>query len=401
MAVSTAALILIVSIMGGFGQAIKKRLAAKEAHLAIYFNDNPFAQTNPLKTAQAKSLLFDKEEPPAIFSHLTSEQKKGIQSAVVFETQDLILKSQKKFKGVSAIGYSQSQWDETAYQALFEPSNKAAALPRYPRHSPSPLTPLQDKETLLSHELALEMDLAPGDEAHFIPLIGLLLPPNIPPPIKRFKIKGLLPAGSTQKEALFIYHKQGLMDFGDFSKINYRAEIQLYNPEEAPVYQNLFKNYKTQTWMERNSTLFFTLKLEKFMMTLLLGLAVVISCLGMSSALFLLMTQKKDDMAILHAMGLSPKQIVKIFTGVGLSLAFISLLAGALIGLSGTVFLKYSEFNFLPEMYQDRTLPAVFMPFNYLMILSGALLLAWISCRLPTKHFSRINPAELLKAINF
>ena len=157
------------------------------------------------------------------------------------------------------------------------------------------------------------MGLASGHELTLIPLAGLLLPPNLMPPVKRFKVKGALPTNSTGKEALSIYYKQGLMDFGDFSKINYRAEIKLYDPEQAPLYKNLFKNYEVQSWMERNSTLFFALKLEKFIMTLFLVLAFVISCLGVSSALFLLITQKGDDLAILHAMGLSPKGLIQNF----------------------------------------------------------------------------------------
>ncbi|MCZ0933332.1 MAG: hypothetical protein OXJ52_09305, partial [Oligoflexia bacterium] len=44
-AVSITALILIVSIMGGFGSAIKSRLLSKQAHLIIEFNKTPF----PLK----------------------------------------------------------------------------------------------------------------------------------------------------------------------------------------------------------------------------------------------------------------------------------------------------------------------------------------------------------------
>ena len=403
-----AALILIVSIMGGFGKAIQSRLLDKEAHLVIHFKENPFLNKALTKTKK-KSLFFDKEEPPVIFSHLTQEQKKGIQSAIIFETQDLILKSYKNFKGVTAIGYSKNQWNKKMEQIFSEEENNLNSLnlnKNQLNQSPIqnsqshliPLKPDQKKEILLSEDLALEMNLTSGDDLNLIPLAGLLLPPNLLPPVKRFKVKGIFPTASTIKEAFSIYYKQGLMDFGDFSKINYRAEIKLYDPEQVLTYQNLFKNYEVQNWMERNSTLFFALKLEKFIMTLFLGLAFLISCLGVSSALFLLITQKGDDLAILHAMGLSQKELIKIFTKVGLSLTSISLFAGTFIGLSGTVFLKYNKnINFLPEIYQDRTIPAVFMPSNYLMILIGALLIAWISCYLPTKHLSRIKPSELLK----
>ena len=399
MIVSVSALVLIVSIMGGFGEAIKTRLLAKEAHLLIHFQDNPFLNG---PTKKKKSLLFDKEEPPIIFSELTEEQKKGIQSAFVFETQDLILKNDQGFKGVSAIGYSVGQWNQKREQSLSWTKNNPYFInsiqsPKVSENNPSPLKLNPEKEVLLSQDLALEMNLSPGDELNLIPLAGLLLPPNLPPPIKRFKIKGILSESATGKSISSLYYKQGLMDFGDFSQIKYRAEIRLHDPEQASVYQNLFKKYKAQNWMERNSTLFFALKLEKFIMTLFLGLALLISCLGISSALFLLMTQKGEDIAILQAMGLSQKETTKIFTRVGLILAFIGLFGGAFIGLCGTLFLKYNSINILPEMYRDRTIPAMFMPLNYLVIFLGAFFLAWLSCYLPTRHLSRIKPSELIK----
>ena len=400
-----AALILIVSVMGGFGKAIKSRLLSKEAHLVIHFKDNPFLKTNSVKTKK-KSLFFEREEHPFIFSSLTKKQKEGIKEAVIFETQNLILKGSKGFKGVLAIGYSKDLWEKKILQTSFftdiESEARLISLQSDSSLSrPAPLQPDQKKEVLLSYELSLETGLFPGDDLILVPLVGLLLPPNLPPPIKKFKIKGVLQETLTGKDAFSIYYKQGLMDFGDFSKTNYRAEIKLHDPEQVSTYQNLFKQYKVQNWIQRNSTLFFALKLEKFIMTLFLVLALVISCLGISSALFLLMTQKGEDLAILYAMGLSQKEIIKIFTGVGLSLAFMGLFSGAFIGFSGTIFLKYNSINLLPEIYQDRTIPAIFMPINYLMIFSGSLLLAWVSCYLPTKYLSRIKPAKLLKITGF
>ena len=136
-------------------------------------------------------------------------------------------------------------------------------------------------------------------------------------------------------------------------------------------------------------------------MTLFLILSLVISCLGISSALFLLMTQKGKDLAILHAMGLSQKEIIKTFTKVGLYLSFMGLLVGVFIGLAGTFFLKYNRINILPAMYQDRTIPAIFVPTQYLAIFLAVVILAWISCYLPTRYLARIKPAELLKITSF
>lgn len=392
--ISIAALILIISIMGGFGEAIKSRLLSKEAHLVVHFKDNPF--TKDKKHIEKKSVFLNKEKQLGIFSSLTQKQRAGIKEVLVFEKQDLILKSPDGFKGVSAIGYSQKKWDEKASQAYsFSEENSVPG-------KAVPFKPVIQKEALISSELSLNTKLFSGDELILIPLAGILLPPSLLPPIKGFVVKGILPQSSTPTEDFLIYYKQGLMDFGDFSKIKYGAEVKLYDPEKVLIYKNLLKGHKVQTWRERNSLLFFALKLEKFVMTLFLVLSLVISCLGISSALFLLMAQKAKDLAIFHAMGLSQKDIVKVFTRVGLYLTFIGLFSGALIGYCGTLFLKYNTLiNFLPEMYQDRTLPAVFLPFSYFVILLSSLFLAWVSCYLPTRHLSHIKPSELLKITGF
>ena len=387
--------------MGGFGEAIKSRLLDKQAHLTIQFDQNPFLLKKNTKPNQKPGLFFGESEPELFFSKLTKEQEKGIKNVIVFETQELILKSNQGFKGVSAIGYSEKKWNQKLNTAL---TNEFFTLKNNLKPPPSPPSPLKTtakKEILLSHELSLETGLSVNDTINFIPLTGLLLPPSLPPPIKTFKIKAVLPPTEIAQENFSIYYKQGSMNFGDFSKIGYKAEIQLYQPEKTSSYQELFKNYKTKNWMEQNSNLFFALKLEKFIMTLFLIIAFVISCLGISSALLLLMTQKREDIAILQAIGSSQKEIVKIFTKMGIYLSSFGISLGALIGILGTLILKHNRFNLLPEMYQDRTIPAVFLPLNYLIILIGAFALSWFFCYLPSRYFSRINTVELLKSSQF
>ena len=412
---SVTALILIVSIMGGFGKAIQSRLLSQEPHLVIRFQNSPFLNQNlKIKKLSKKnkshnlnntylkkdtdkkiknSLFFDKEEP-AFLSFLNEKQKNGIKETIVFETQDLILKSKEGLKGVSAIGYSKQQWNKKILQLSSDFINPSI------KSKPTPLIPLEDKEVILSHELALETGLSAGDDLILIPISGLLLPPSLLPPTKKLKVKGVL-QNLVKGNVSSIYYQQGLIDFGNFSNINYEAEIKLHQAENFPIYEKLFSQYETQNWVERNSTLFFALKLEKFIMTLFLILSLLISCLGIASALVLLIIQKSKDIAILHAIGLSPKQIVSIFTKVGLYLSLIGLFSGAFIGICGTLFLKYNTINLLPEIYQDRTIPATFLLYEYLAILLGAFLISWISCYLPTKYLGQIKTTELLKITGF
>ena len=370
--------------MEGLGEAVKERLLSKQAHLRVQFNENPFSNTQPV--LDKKNLLFGgpKPLPNFLFQSLDAQQKQGIQSVQTFEIQELILKSPKGFKGVSAKGYDNAIWEQIKESSFIE--------------NQPPLSPIKPgKGVLISYALSVETGLTLGDEAIFVPIMGLLLPEGMPPPVKMFKVEGVIDIDS----ATSIYYRQGDMDFGKFSQADYQSEIQLQQPEKALEYQALFKPYKVKNWMEENSNLFFALKLEKLIMTLFFVISLVISCLGISSALLLLMTQKSEDIAILQAMGMSQKDIIKSFTKIGLHLSSLALFIGGVFGLSIVLLLKFNRIPLLPEIYQDRTIPAHFLPLDYTLIFLGAWLVSYIFCYLPTHYFTRMNVISLLKRTHF
>ncbi len=372
LAVSVAALILITSIMGGFGKAITSRLISNEPHLIIDLKENPFFNNK-------QELSFIKQK------------HKGIQETIFFETQDLIVKTPLGFKGVVATGYTLENLKNKVSEFnlfSFEPLESSLTDTNFKKGK---------RDILLNYTLFRELNLNIGDELTLIPLKSLLLPPSMVPPIKKVRVKTVVEDDNRKSSGFSIFYERGVLDFGRYSQIKYGAEVKLQDPENYVFYQDLFKDYKFSSWVDRNSTLFFALKLEKFMMTLFIVLAIIISCLGISSALFLLMTQKGKDIGILHAMGLSQQEIIRTFTRLGFYLALMGIFLGLFVGVSGSAFFKFNRFDILPSMYQDRTIPAIFDPLSYLLIVSGAILLAWMACYLPTRHLSRIKPAELLK----
>jgi len=360
LAVSVAALILITSIMGGFGQAITSRLLSNEAHLVIDL-------TNDMSTHNK-------------FKKLISHKKQEIKEVFFFEKQSVIIKVDSKFKGVVATGFSAT---DLKIQTQME----------WPRSIHSTQT---NQGIFVTHRLLSQLNLKVGDTLTLIPLKSLLLPPSMVPPVKQVFVKGII-KNYSQKNVPSIFYEKGSLDFGQYSQIKYGAEIQLHNPENYLSYANWLKDYKWSNWVDRNSTLFFALKLEKFIMILFIVLGILISYLGISSSLFLLMTQKVKDIGIFHSMGLSQKEIVKIFTKLGLYVALIGIILGFIIGILGSVFFKYNQWNILPVMYEDRTLPAILDWFSYLLILVSSLVLAGMACYLPTRYLSQIKVAELLK----
>ena len=90
LAVSVAALVLVLSIMDGFGQSIKERLLSNEAHLIV-------------RSKKKGPPVF--QESKALYALLPEPLKKNIESSIAFETQDILLKTPEQFSGVIAKGY--------------------------------------------------------------------------------------------------------------------------------------------------------------------------------------------------------------------------------------------------------------------------------------------------------
>ena len=180
----------------------------------------------------------------------------------------------------------------------------------------SPLVFTKKKSVLVGYDLSLEKDMEESSSLYALPLSSLLLPPDIPPPLKSLEVKGFLPPTGDKKEGGGIYHIQGDMDFGDFSQKKYLAHIKLFDPSLATSFKKkILKvgDYNVKTWREENSLLLYSLRLEKWAMTLLFALAFLISCLGISSSLFLLILIKAEDLALFKALGLTKKTDLTYF----------------------------------------------------------------------------------------
>ncbi|HAN65279.1 MAG TPA: ABC transporter permease [Chitinophagaceae bacterium] len=116
------------------------------------------------------------------------------------------------------------------------------------------------------------------------------------------------------------------------------VEIKLQkkaDPEKvkAAIQQLLGKGYRVQTMYEQNSSLYQTMKLEKWAIYAILTLILVIAAFNMISALSMLVLEKKDDISILRSMGATKQQVRRIFVTEGVLLGAIGAGTGILLAL--------------------------------------------------------------------
>ncbi len=120
------------------------------------------------------------------------------------------------------------------------------------------------------------------------------------------------------------------------------TEISDLSKIQQELAQLLGGAFKVQTKYEQNTSLYNTMKMEKWAIYAVLTLILFIAAFNMISALTMLVLEKQKDISVLQSMGADKNMILKIFLGEGLLLAGI----GAVAGISMALIVSFIQIKF-------------------------------------------------------
>jgi lipoprotein-releasing system permease protein len=185
------------------------------------------------------------------------------------------------------------------------------------------------------------------------------------------------------------------------------VRVQLFDPMLAEDVASLLvtenPGLKVLTWRQDFGELFQAVQLEKTMMFVLLLLVVAIAGFNIVAGQFMMVSDKRSDIAILRTMGATQRFILSLFLLQGSVISFFGTVAGLILGLllaenidlvvdslaffSGKHLLDGSYFVTVPTriLYWDLF---------FIAVTSGALAL-W-SAWLPARSASQLDPAQNL-----
>lgn len=156
---------------------------------------------------------------------------------------------------------------------------------------------------------------------------------------------------------------------------------------EAKITQELEQQFKCEvnSWKTLYPALVAATKLEKYVMSLLLGLMALLALTNVIALLFMQITQKKRDIALLQTLGMKQYQIVALFIFMGLLLVGSANVCGIIVALSIGFILQKYPFIQLPDAYFCSHLPVHITwqstLFVFCIILLLGLLATWFSAR--------------------
>ena len=151
------------------------------------------------------------------------------------------------------------------------------------------------------------------------------------------------------------------------------------------------------SWHELYPALVSALKLEKYVMFFIIMLIVLVASMNTISLIFMQITQKRRDIAILQAYGMPDKAIRATFFCIGLLIGICGALTGLGTALLLGLIIQHFPFINLPDVYYSSYLPISLDPTLFLIVFITALALTSIATLIPLKGIKRINIANILR----
>lgn len=381
------AIIVVLSVMDGFETALTGRLLSSELHILIEpghtvpgFSGGfvPIAEFE--ETAGSKELVAD----PRVV---------GV-SAVA--SAEAILRSGRSVAGVMLKGVDDARFARLKpriVEALDE-----GALKEDTRRAIESMQGL-----VVGKELAYNLGLIPGDFVTLVSPTETQGPLGAVPRMKRFYVKGIYESSQVEEEIHTVFAQApAVYSFLRLRDVASQWEITVQKSDDAPELANrlrtLLPGYRVKDWVQLNSNLFASLRLERIAMFLILVFIIVVASFNIVTTLSLMVIEKKKEIAILKAMGARHGQVGAVF-----------LAEGALIGLSGAglgvvlagiicFIIGKTDMVTLPDVYYDRTLPVSFVPAYYVGVALCALMIVLAACLYPTRRAVRLHPLEGIRS---
>jgi len=376
-----AVLILVTSVMNGFEKELEDRVLQAIPHASI----------------EGEPFITDWH----IVNKVLLDNKNILGSGPFIETQGLI-NSQNSLKGIMLFGINP------------ELEKKVSTISKNIIIGSWDDLNSEEYTIILGDILAMQLGVNVGS------FVNLLIPDTSMgllgtfPRTKRFKVAAIFSIGSPEVDQSFAY-----INLRDASKLLrtgnkihglrvkyldlFSAKHEIY-ADSNRINSYLNTSYKAQDWTSDYGTLFRAIKMEKFLVSFLLFLVVLVAVFNLVSMLVMTINEKRSQIAILLTLGATRSSIHRIFMIFGTLIGTLGTITGLLFGLLVSLNLG-SLIDWLENIFGIYLLDAYFInyfpidirPFWVFLICVISLSLSVVSSLYPSRLATKVNPANVLR----
>ena len=224
-------------------------------------------------------------------------------------------------------------------------------------------------------------------------------------PLSAFEIRGLYEMEPLYDEThVFVSVQEAQRLFrmpGEVSGIELRLEdLEMAATLKPEIIAHLNDDtFEVLTWYDLQKSLYDVMELEKWGASLILVLIVVVAAFNIIGSLTMVVIEKRRDIGVLAAMGVSRKNIRRIFLLEGALIGVIGTSIGLVLGLGVSLLQKYTGLVPLAgaESFILDAYPITIQPLDVSLIAIVAMALCILAAIYPAARAAAIDPARAVQ----
>jgi lipoprotein-releasing system permease protein len=224
--------------------------------------------------------------------------------------------------------------------------------------------------------------------------------------ILRFEISGIISFGKYEfDERLLVTNDQFLIAMGLLSKrapglILGLKDSDLARETADRLRSKLSDTNRVRDWKEFSENLFEAVKIERVVIFFVIMVIVIAAAFNVSITQYINVVRKYADIAILKTLGVSQKNLIKIFCIQGLFLGVIGVFIGFILGYLMCFGFEYLEanYNILPfSVYKVDHIKLHLRGWDALYIVVSSIIVCLVSSYAPALKGANLKPVEGLR----
>ena len=372
-------LIIVQSVMNGFGEGIRHRLTQTQGDIRI----------------RSDEVIYDWEDVLE-----TLENQDNILAAVPFAEGVIMLQHQNR--------------PQFPFVRGIDPLVQEEVLPIGKFLTIGNREDFDDECVFLGEGLAYSLKAGPGSVVEvFTPLMlealkrdEILLP-------REFKVAGLFRTGSPQVDGntmittlRVMQELYGLENGVHGIALKLRPGIDAYGYSAELGEGVLRSGLQAVSWIESNEDFLFVIEQEKRVISFIIIFIILVASFSIAISLMMAVMRKTREIGLLVAMGGRPHQVAFSFCFQGFFIGLVGTITGILMALvclnyrseilSAYADITNTQTNFLGQ-YDVYDIPVHYLASDFITVTCFALVISTLAGLIPALRAARLKPADALR----
>ncbi len=362
-AIGTAVLLLIASVFNGFEDLIQSLYSSFQPDISIRAAEGKVFKDKEISLSELEKLEYIDSASKTLEEIAFFEYKGGQDFGII--------------KGVDENWRTVSQLDSVIYEGKYQVKNGSRNM------------------AIVGYGMRNKLGVSVSDKFSEISVF-MLKNRKVGPLEKPFKKQYLYPAGTFVIQQQFdekyiisnLEFAQKLRGYkeGEISQIEIRLKEGTHTETALQNIQKIVGNrFEVKDRYRQNEAFFKLMKVEKWLGFAITGLAMVLVAINLVGCMFMLIHEKKKDIATLKAMGADNNFIKRIFLNVGMLMCGIGMIVGIIIAIC--FYAAHKTFNLIPmEGFIVDAYPMSFRLFDFVVTIIFVLIFGYLFSLYPAQR---------------